>query len=518
MFKDLTPSGKIVVPLIILAIIAGGIYFGMTKFVKKDTIADIEKKQIEEKFNVSDEADIVVAYNTFIGCAGLLYMNNGKDVNMSSRLFKEYGLKVQIKQIDVVQDTRDGLKNDILDVAYCTVDALSIETGSNSFIADAGVKVYMKVNESRGADVIVVNNTIKSVKDLKGKKVAYAVGTASNTLLLNVLETANMSLSDIVEYKVADGVEASDAFQNGKVDAALVWAPDDEICVRAVKGSKVLVSTATATQIIADGILVKSQNYEAKKEKINKLIKAWLVGNAEINDNPLVKKKAAQVFAKAFSFPEDIAIASIDKVRFSTLGDNKRFFGLDPTYTGVTGEKMYGRMSVKYTEARLAKAPVSWRLVSDPSAIEYISTDNEFSTSRNQEAEGNIVFKPATPAEIKKEASSSKVVTLTFHTNSFELDEQDKIIIDREVSSLAQGFAGARIRVEGNTDNVGNAAFNKQLSYKRAKAVVDYLVREYKFDPNKFIIVGNGQEKPICNDDSEQCREMNRRTDFQFIF
>ena len=47
-----------------------------------------------------------------------------------------------------------------------------------------------------------------SLHSLKGKKVAYAVGTASHTLLLNVLESSNLKMSDIHEYQVADGVEA----------------------------------------------------------------------------------------------------------------------------------------------------------------------------------------------------------------------------------------------------------------------------------------------------------------------
>jgi flagellar motor protein MotB len=53
--------------------------------------------------------------------------------------------------------------------------------------------------------------------------------------------------------------------------------------------------------------------------------------------------------------------------------------------------------------------------------------------------------------------------------------------------------------VEGNTDNVGNAALNDKLSLSRASSVVNYLINEHKFDGNKFIIVGNGSRKPVSD-------------------
>jgi NitT/TauT family transport system substrate-binding protein len=469
----------------------------------------------------SKAADFVIGYNTFPGMEGILYMNNGMEPNENSELFRKYGIKLQIKQIDVVSDSRDGLKTGALDAVYCTTDALPVEMSSGSSLLDLKVKQIMKVNESRGADALVTNSTIATVSQLKGKKVAYAIGTASNTLLINLLETNNMSIDDIQTYKVADGVEAANAFKNKQCDAALVWAPDDEDCVAAVKGSKILVTTKTATQIISDGLLVTDKNLQAKKTGLVKLVKAWLEGNATIATNADAMKTANKLFAAGFNFPEDVAAISSSKIRFSTLGDNKMFFGLDATYSGVTGEKMYGRMAIKYSEISLAKSPAPWRNVSTSEVIEAILEDQAFATTPAQAAEGAVVFAAATPDEIKREAAGSKVVTLTFENNSFKLDDNAKATIEREISQLAQAFANSKIRVEGNTDNVGNYGYNVELSKSRANAVVEYLVREYKFDKNKFIVVGNGPSKPVdgCKDvNNDACNQRNRRTEFKFIW
>jgi len=58
---------------------------------------------------------------------------------------------------------------------------------------------------------------------------------------------------------------------------------------------------------------------------------------------------------------------------------------------------------------------------------------------------------------------------------------------------------------------------NKSLSLKRARAVASYLAREHGFDPNKFVVVGNGPDKPVAENTTEQGRSKNRRTDFELI-
>lgn len=516
--KNIGPLGWV----IILGLIATVSYFTWSHFKKNGTIGKAVSSAVASKIgSISKDADLVVAYNTFPGMEGLILMNEGMEPNTESKLYKEYGIKVQIKQMDVESDTREGLKAGVLDLAYCTIDALSIGMGSGSALLESDVKVIMKVNESRGADAIVVTSGITKVSELKGKKIAFAVGTASNTLLINMLETSGLSMSDITAYKVGDGVEAAAAFKNGQCDAAVVWAPDDEDCVSAVKGSSILVTTKTASQIIADGLLVKAAVLESKRANITKLIKAWLEGNGTINSSPQAKVEANRLFAKGFKFDEAVAAKSSDKIRFSTLTDNKAFFGLDAMYTGVTGEKMYGRMAVKYTEAGLAKAPASWLQVSDASVIKSLLTDDAFASSAAQGNEAPVVFKAPTEKEKTVEAKGSKVVSITFPTGQWYLDEQSKTLIDREVTNIAQAFATAKVRVEGNTDNVGNPNSNRDLSFKRANSVVNYLISEHHFSPNKFIVLGNGQNKPVpgceANQD-EDCKQRNRRTDFEFIW
>jgi NitT/TauT family transport system substrate-binding protein len=76
------------------------------------------------------------------------------------------------------------------------------------------------------------------------------------------------------------------------------------------------------------------------------------------------------------------------------------------------------------------------------------------------------------------------------------------------------------VRIEGNTDNVGSKQMNMDLSQKRAQAVANYLATEYGIDKNRFIIIGNGPDKPVPGCEQNQndvCKAKNRRTDFQLV-
>jgi NitT/TauT family transport system substrate-binding protein len=59
-----------------------------------------------------------------------------------------------------------------------------------------------------------------------------------------------------------------------------------------------------------------------------------------------------------------------------------------------------------------------------------------------------------------------------------------------------------------------------ELSRKRAQSVADYLAKQYKIDRNRFVIIGNGPDKPVPGCEGNQddaCKARNRRTEFQLI-
>ena len=65
---------------------------------------------------------------------------------------------------------------------------------------------------------------------------------------------------------------------------------------------------------------------------------------------------------------------------------------------------------------------------------------------------------------------------------------------------------------------IGSREANVRLSWQRANAVANYLVAKYSFDRNRFVIVGNGPDKPVADNATEEGRSKNRRTDFALLY
>jgi outer membrane protein OmpA-like peptidoglycan-associated protein len=76
--------------------------------------------------------------------------------------------------------------------------------------------------------------------------------------------------------------------------------------------------------------------------------------------------------------------------------------------------------------------------------------------------------------------------------------------------------ANRRVRVEGYTDNNGEERYNTDLSYRRARAVVEYLASR-GVPRNRLDYVGYGERNPVAPNDSPEGRALNRRVEFTIL-
>jgi NitT/TauT family transport system substrate-binding protein len=505
MKSKLTPLAKLMIVLVIVGGLAAVVYFTPLKdklFPKGKSKGSTEK--------ITDDNVIRVGVNTWGGFAGGQYFNEGFQATDSSRFLKEYGFAIEFKLLDDFNQCREAWKTDKIDVMYATVDGFVTEVNG---LKDLEPLVFFQCDWSRGGDAIVVRRGINSVADLEGKKIAFAEMTASHTFLLWMLEAGNLDYSKITPVKVANGLEAADLFKKGQVDAAVVWSPDDADCVSKVAGSKVLSSSREASNIIADVFVTKKKFLDEHKKELKGLVEGFFRGNAEINQSEANKTKAAKILAAGMQQPEDFCLQAINNVRLCTYGDNVNFFNIKGNFKGVTGEDIYNQMSVKYAKAGYQTNGVpNWRTVSSSELVGQINL-----SGAENAAENGATFTAPDDKNKTSDAISTKPVSISFATGSAILDENAKYIIDHEFVDIVKSFANSRIRIEGNTDNTGSAATNKKLSEQRAQAVADYLIKTYNFDANRFVIIGNGPDKPVADNNTPEGKARNRRTDFQII-
>lgn len=498
--KNWTFGFQLIVLLIILGAIGAGVYFGYPYL---------------NKAAKGDKADLRAGFNNFVGFAPGLEMNGGAKPNKNSRMYKEFGVMFEAIRMDDMQKLNDALKNGDLDFIFTTTDISPIGMDRSGDLAKMGVAQFLKIDDSRGADVFIVDEKIQTVADLKGKKIACALGWPSNTLLHATLEAGGLTENDVQILPMGDPFAAKTAFTTGNADATVVWSPDDEECLKS-RPSKVLTSTNLLPNIIMDGFIARKEVLEKKKELFVKLSKAWLVANAEMK-NPSKMASAAATYKTAFEVPDDVSIilGGMKKIHFATYGDNVNFFGLSTDYTGITGQQLYTKMARVYKNnyGNNLSNIVPWAEASYPGIVQSI---NDLQGEIHA-AEGQVQFEAPTSKDYKSQALAIKPVIINFATGSWGLTPDAKEKIENQLGQLSVEFAGMKVRIEGNTDNVGSADMNRELSYKRAKSVADYLVKTYGFDTNRFVIVGNGPDKPVATNATEEGRAANRRTEFQLL-
>lgn len=98
---------------------------------------------------------------------------------------------------------------------------------------------------------------------------------------------------------------------------------------------------------------------------------------------------------------------------------------------------------------------------------------------------------------------------LPFETGEATLKPGGTLQLDAIADVLA-GHPDRQILIEGHTDDVGDEAFNQQLSERRADAVKDFLVSR-NVEAARIETRGFGESHPIASNDDAAGRQMNRR-------
>jgi len=552
MARRLTMFSKLLITLIILALLFfGGNYLLNNTSIGEDLKNKAEQERVdqeESKRNDSDSGNsnnksqaesksknktgglfnknksnsnrdaktLRVQIVTWPGYAPGFYYNEGLEANTRSRFFKEYGFKVEFVREDNLINAMDAWLADEYDAIVQTADAFPLYTSIPDVMA-VKPQAFIQTDWSRGGDAIIAKRGINSINDLKGKRVALAVPAPAQTMLITALESAGLSIDDVKVVKTADNIAAAELFQSADIDAAVVWSPFDIEATSKVPGSKVLLSTVEQSHIIGDIMFAKESVMRDKKEMFDGFYEGWMRAVAEMK-NSTNFTKAAKYMGEFLQAPLEDAKAAMSTVYYAGHGDNMNFFGVNNSYRGMKGGDLYHKMNRKFAQMGDSEGEgPNWRKVINTSPI--LAADRTLQGA-SYAAEGTKVFKPTSSKDKVAPALSSKPVSISFNTGQYELTENAKTIIDIQFAETAKSFGNMKVRIEGNTDNVGSKSMNQQLSEKRAQAVARYLQGTYNMPANRFVVVGNGPNKPVpgCETNAtESCKAQNRRTDFQLI-
>jgi outer membrane protein OmpA-like peptidoglycan-associated protein len=300
-------------------------------------------------------------------------------------------------------------------------------------------------------------------------------------------------------------------FTQRKVDVACLWEPDVTLALAGRPGAHRLFSTADASELVADVLLARQQLLTAQPDIAEKLARVWFAGVRQAEGD---RAAAARfISSNVPRFRDELGyektLQAFNWVKWTDLGDNVRFFGLDGKPPAF--DRVYNQADGIWT--KYPQADIKDRFV--PSGLR-----NEGIVRRLWEAQGRptTVSAPKYQPHIAATGAPvfTKPVTINFDPGKKVLDAESMNILNNQLVPQLEMARGMYIRVEGNTDNVGSKTRNQTLSEERAKAIADYLVSR-GVEPGRVVARGNGDSRPVASNKTSDGRASNRRTDILFI-
>ncbi|GHH99033.1 ABC transporter substrate-binding protein [Neobacillus kokaensis] len=232
--------------------------------------------------------------------------------------FTKNGVDVTLMKMESNTDRRTALAANRIQGFASTVDTHVVSAASN-----VDVVQVVALDESHGGDGIVAKKEIKSLKDLKGKKVAVQTdGGASFFWFLYLLKQEGIDFKDIDAQNMTAG-DAGAAFVANKVDAAVTWEPWLTKAKNTKFGS-VLMTSDVSPGVITSTIAMRRDFVKENPKAVKALVKSWFEAMEFYKTN---KEEALEIMGKAMGQSPAELEESLKGIRLYDEEGNKNIFG-----------------------------------------------------------------------------------------------------------------------------------------------------------------------------------------------
>ena len=188
----------------------------------------------------------------------------------------EYHL--DIVQLPSVQAIEEGLISGEFDGGTLTlVEAVMLKDRGHD------IEVLFPFDYSSGADGLVAQQDIKSISDLRGKRVGAELETVSHYFLLEALESAGLGADD-VEIVNLEASQSAAAFAARDVDACATWEPALSEIIRRFD-AQLLFSSRDIPGRIVDVLVLKKDAMRDHPELAGQLLRGWDRALDYLHDN-----------------------------------------------------------------------------------------------------------------------------------------------------------------------------------------------------------------------------------------
>jgi OmpA-OmpF porin, OOP family len=187
----------------------------------------------------------------------------------------------------------------------------------------------------------------------------------------------------------------------------------------------------------------------------------------------------------------------------------------------ATGYKIY-RDGVFLTSSKTAKLPDQGLKASTKYCYKVTAVDG---TGRESVQSNQACATTSAPVvmEQHKEAAHAEVAKEMLEKGRATIDIEfdfDKAIVKpkyhdeiKKFADVMKDYPDLKVTIEGHTDNIGGKAYNENLSMRRSKSIMKYMVDKFGIDASRLTAKGYGMSKPIASNKTAAGRQKNRRVE-----
>jgi NitT/TauT family transport system substrate-binding protein len=226
--------------------------------------------------------------------------------------FEQQGIKVEMTRAEMSRYMSD-FANEQLDMALVPLGNAIVIAGQNP-----QTRVVAVLDESEGADVLVANAKVKSVADLKDKRLGVKIGQFGELFVIEALKSQGLSVQD-VRLIDTEAAQIPDALSVQTIEAGHTWEP--YAAQATTQGNQVLLSSKETPGLISDVIATREDILSQRPEAVKAFIRAWFQAIEYWQANPT---EANEMISALFEV--DPASISLEGIKLTRLEDNLQTF------------------------------------------------------------------------------------------------------------------------------------------------------------------------------------------------
>ena len=205
--------------------------------------------------------------------------------------FAEEGITLALTVFENGPTEIAAMESGAMDVAY-------IGPGAHKLCSTGDAEVFLLQHLGDG-DCIIGLNGIKTLEELKGKKVGYAAGTSSETILTTALASVGMTMEDIVAVSM-DAPALTTAALSGQVDAIAAWSPMSLTILAQAENATDICSNVDFATMASPGSWVVNPDWAAQNSDVlvrfnRAMFKAMDFASAATSDDAVAQEVAGYV-------------------------------------------------------------------------------------------------------------------------------------------------------------------------------------------------------------------------------